>query len=99
MLTVAGTVLQNSILLNLYKKLFHCVGLEMEGLHFAKEVKRYKELSLVRDDFVSRFAYYTSDLPLDPENNLSKEEGEVSFDEGIPSLNAIYRVFIQSFFE
>lgn len=70
MLTVAGTVLQNSILLNLYKKLFHCVGLEMEGLHFAKEIKRYKELSLVRDDFVSRFAYYTSDLPLDPENNL-----------------------------
>ena len=70
MLTVAGTVLQNSVLLNLYKKLFYCVGLEMEGLHFAKEIKRYKELGLVRDDIISRFAYYTSDLPLDPENNL-----------------------------
>jgi hypothetical protein len=70
MLTVAGTILQNSVLLNFYKKLFHCVGLEMEGLHFAKEIKRYKELGLVRDDIISRFAYYTSDLPLDPENNL-----------------------------
>ena len=70
MLTVAGTIIQNSILLNFYKKLYHCVGLEMEGLHFAKEIKRYKELGIIREDVVSRFAYYISDLPLDPNSNL-----------------------------
>ena len=98
MLTVAGTIIQNSELLNYFKKLCHCVGLEMEGLHFAREIKRYKELGIVRDDVISRFAYYISDLPLDPNSNLSKEEGEVSFDEGVPSLNAIYRMFTQALF-
>lgn len=70
MLTVAGTVIQNPVLLNYYKKLYHCVGLEMEALHFAREIKRYQELGLVRPDITSRFAYYTSDLPLDPNSNL-----------------------------
>eukprot|EP01022_Parablepharisma_sp_SALTPOND_P016268 TRINITY_DN2362_c0_g1_i1.p2 TRINITY_DN2362_c0_g1~~TRINITY_DN2362_c0_g1_i1.p2 ORF type:complete len:925 (-),score=72.83 TRINITY_DN2362_c0_g1_i1:14366-17140(-) len=70
MLTVAGTILQNSLLLNYFKKLCHCVGLEMEGLHFAREIKRYTELGIVRNDVISRFAYYISDLPLDPCSNL-----------------------------
>eukprot|EP00826_Nyctotherus_ovalis_P017261 TRINITY_DN1506_c0_g2_i7.p1 TRINITY_DN1506_c0_g2~~TRINITY_DN1506_c0_g2_i7.p1 ORF type:complete len:688 (+),score=196.13 TRINITY_DN1506_c0_g2_i7:878-2941(+) len=70
MLTVAGTIIQNSLLLNFYKKLCHCVGLEMEGLHFAKEIKKYKEIGIVREDVISRFAYYISDLPLDPNSNL-----------------------------
>jgi len=70
MLTVAGTILQNSVLLNFYKKLCHCVGLEMEGLHFAKEIKKYMEIGIIREDVISRFAYYISDLPLDPNNNL-----------------------------
>ena len=70
MLTVAGTIIQNSVLLNYFKKLCHCVGLEMEGLHFAREIKRYRELGMVRDDIISRFAYYISDLPLDPNSTL-----------------------------
>lgn len=64
MLTVAGTILQNSVLLNYYKKLYHCIGLEMEGLYFAREIKKYQELKLIRDDIICRFAYYVSDLPL-----------------------------------
>jgi hypothetical protein len=71
MLTVAGTILQNSVLLNYYKKLYYCVGLEMEALYFAREIKRYKELGLVREDIISRFAYYISDLPLDAESTLA----------------------------
>lgn len=71
MLTVAGTILQNSILLNYYKKLYHCVGLEMEGLYFAREIKRFKEMRLLRDDIICRFAYYISDLPLCPDQNLA----------------------------
>jgi len=64
MLTVAGTILQNSILLNYFKKLYHCVGLEMEALPFAREIKRYKEFGIIREDIICRFAYYISDLPL-----------------------------------
>ncbi len=70
MLTVEGTIIQNSVQLNYFKKLCHCVGLEMEGLHFAREIKRYRELGLVREDIISRFAYYISDLPLDPNSTL-----------------------------
>ena len=98
MLTVGGTILQNTILLNFYEKLFGCVGLEMEGLYYAKELKKFRKLGWVREGLISLFAYYISDLPKDPNSNLSKEEGNISFDEGVPSMNAIYRHFIGRLF-
>ena len=98
MLTVAGTILQNSLLLNYYKRLWNCVGLEMEGYYYGNEIAKYKKMRFVRSDMVSRFAYYVSDLPLDPESNLSMEEGLISWDEGVPSISAIYRYFLELLF-
>ena len=39
LLTVAGTILQNYDLLNFYKHVMGCVGLEMEGYYYAAEVE------------------------------------------------------------
>lgn len=99
MLTVAGTVLQNYDLLNYYKYVMGCIGLEMEGYYFAREVENSIKHGLIKEDFVTRCFYYTSDLPLDPNQNLSQEGGNVSWDEGIGSMNAIQRYILNEIFK
>jgi len=94
MLTVAGTILQNYDLLNYYKHIMGCIGLEMEGYYFAREIENSIKHGLIREDFITRCFYYASDLPLDPNQNLSMEEGNVSWDEGIGSMNAIQRYIL-----
>lgn len=91
MLTVAGTILQNYELLNYYKHVMGCVGLEMEGYYFAKEIENSAKHNLIHEKFIMRMFYYISDLPLDPGQVLSQEGVAVSWDEGIGSMNAIQR--------
>jgi hypothetical protein len=99
MLTVAGTVLQNNDLLNFYKHVMGCIGLEMEGYYYAREIENSIKHDLLRENFISRFFYYASDLPLDPTQNLSTESTVVSWDEGIGSLNAIQRFLLKLIFK
>lgn len=94
MLTVAGTILQNYDLLNYYKYIMGCIGLEMEGYYFAREIENSIKHGLIKEDFITRCFYYASDLPLDPNQNLCQEEGNVSWDEGIGSMNAIQRYIL-----
>lgn len=89
MLTVGGTILQNKNLLNYYKHIEGCIGLEMEGCYFAEAIKQSIEMSLLKEAIPARFLYYISDLPLNPDTNLAQEDGNVSWDEGIPTMNAI----------
>ena len=89
MLTVAGTILQNSELLTYYKHIEGCVGLEMEGCYFAQAIQQGIEQSLLKENIPTRFIYYVSDLPLHAESNLAQEGDNVSWDEGVPTMNAI----------
>lgn len=98
MLTVAGTILQNNDLLHFYKHVMGCVGLEMEGYFFIKEIDNAIKHGLLRQDFITRCFYYASDLPLDPTQNLSMEDGNVSWDEGVGSMNAIMRFIFKKIF-
>lgn len=96
MLTVSGTILQNNDLLNFYKNVMGCVGLEMEGYFYAKEIESAnKHLILRGGDFVTRCFYYVSDLPLDPTQNLANETGIVNWDEGVKTMNAIQRYILR----
>jgi hypothetical protein len=95
MLTVAGTILQNNDLLNFYKHVMGCVGLEMEGYFFAREIENSIKHNLLSKDFKTRMFYYVSDIPLDPKQTLSKEGQNVSWDEGICSMNAIQRIILK----
>ncbi|MEZ4317846.1 MAG: cyclic nucleotide-binding domain-containing protein [Myxococcota bacterium] len=87
-LTVLGTVLQNDLLLHTYEKLWDCVGLEMEGSWYCRQLLESRELGLIPEDVELRFLYYTSDLPLQPHATLAAGMSPI---EGIPPLYAITR--------
>lgn len=87
-LTVEGTLLQNDVLLQYYRRLAGCVGLEMEGTWYASRLIEAKQLGTIRSDAVFRFLYYISDLPLAAGHSLS---GSMSSFEGIPPLYAVTR--------
>lgn len=87
-LTVAGTLLQDRTLLHFYRRIWKCVGLEMEGSFFARQLISAVETGVVRKDVAARFAYYTSDVPLNPDENLSEKLAPW---EGVPPLYAITR--------
>ena len=56
LLTIEGTLLQNRRLLKYYHRLWRCVGLEMEGSHYARQVERGVQLSMLPADVAFRRA-------------------------------------------
>jgi hypothetical protein len=98
MLNVAGTILQNNDLLHFYKHVQGCIGIEMEGYFFAREIESCIKHGILRKDFITRCFYYASDLPLDPNQNLAQEDDNVSWDEGVCSMNAIQRFILNQIF-
>lgn len=94
-LTVLGTVLQNDRLLHYYKHLWGCVGLEMEGSYYCRQLLECRSLQMIPEDVALRFVYYTSDLPLEPHESLSSG---MSAWEGIPPLYAITREILAEVF-
>jgi hypothetical protein len=96
LLTVGGTLLQNRAMLQFYRRIWGCVGLEMEGIWYLRAVLEAEQLGVLRRDARRRFLYYVSDLPLDAESNLSER---LSPSEGIPPLYAITREMLGGLFE
>ena len=95
-LTVAGTLMQDTTLLHFYRRLFGCVGLEMEGSYFARRLNLVRARNAVRPDLSARFAYFTSDLPLQAESNLSQELRPW---ESIPALYGVTRAILAQIFK
>ncbi len=87
-LTVVGTILQNRSMLQTYRHLFRCVGVEMEGTWYAQQIAEAQVLGLLPPDIDLHFWYYISDLPLEAEHTLT---GVLGAHEGIPPLYAITR--------
>ena len=96
MLTVAGTLMQNALMLNFYRRIWRCVGLEMEGSFYLRQLLKARALGLVRADIALSFVYYVSDVPLDHGATLA---GPLGLHEGIPPLYAITREVLTSIFE
>lgn len=90
-LTVAGTLLQDRVLLWFYRRIWKCVGLEMEGSFFARQLISAMETGVVRSDVKARFLYYVSDVPLDPDETLSEALAPW---EGVPPLYAVTRTVL-----
>ena len=80
-------------MLHFYNRIWKCVGIEMEGSFFARRLISAIETGIVRPDVRSRFAYYVSDVPLNPEENLSESLAPW---EGVPPLYAITRAVLQT---
>ncbi|HZV00078.1 MAG TPA: cyclic nucleotide-binding domain-containing protein [Planctomycetota bacterium] len=92
LLTVSGTLLQDRKLLLLYRRVWRCIGLEMEGSFFARRVHSAIETGLLAPDVKTRFAYYVSDVPLEPSSTLAES---LRPDEGVPPLYAITRAVLR----
>jgi hypothetical protein len=88
LLTVGGTLLQNRPMLQFYRRIWGCVGLEMEGIWYLRAVLEAEELGVLRREARRRFLYYISDLPLEAGNSLSERLSPI---EGVPPLYAITR--------
>jgi CRP-like cAMP-binding protein len=95
LLTVAGTLLQDRPLLLLYKRIWRCMGLEMEGSYFARRVIAAIETGLLSPAVKTRFAYYVSDVPLEPSSTLVEA---LRPEEGVPPLYAITRAVLRKIF-
>lgn len=96
MLTVLGTLLQNRMLLNYYRRVWQCVGLEMEGYYYQKHIRESIDRGVVDPRIPLRFLYYVSDAPLEPGATLSES---LAAAEGIPPLYAITREILSAIFE
>lgn len=95
-LTIPGTLLQNERLLRFYRTVIGCVGLEMEGTYFARQLEEAIETGLLSPFVRRRFAYNTSDLPLRTQSaSLSKP---MSPTEERPPANAILRAILERIF-
>ena len=87
-LTVLGTVMQNQVMLNYYRRIWGCVGLEMEGSYYCRQLIESQIRGVLRPDVKLRFLYYVSDLPLHAGETLS---GSMRAMEGVPPLYAVTR--------
>ncbi len=88
LLTVEGTLLQNRPLLHFYRNIWKCIGLEMEGVYYARKVIDSIQLGVIDPGVVQRYFYYVSDVPLETGERLS---APLAPTEGIPPLYAITR--------
>ncbi|AFG38681.1 cyclic nucleotide-binding domain-containing protein [Spirochaeta africana] len=95
MLTVEGTLLQNSMMLHFYHSIWGCTGIEMEGTHYYRQVLESTQIGVIPEDVDLRFFYYVSDLPMDHGSSLAARMGPA---EGVPPLYAITRHILSEIF-
>ena len=93
-LTIPGTMLQNDKLLLYYRHIWHCVGVEMEGSYFARQIKENIKAKLLSDTIQTRFAYYTSDMPLHSLQGDASLSTPMRPNEGTPPLYAVARALL-----
>jgi hypothetical protein len=87
-LTVTGTLLQNRMMLLFNRHIWQCVGLEMEGSYYLRQIRKSVDSGVIGPEVTMRFLYYVSDLPLQHDANLSASMRSV---EGVPPLYATTR--------
>jgi hypothetical protein len=95
LLTVLGTIMQSREMLYYYRHFWNTIGMEMEGSFYLREIERARSLGLIPEDVRLRFAYYTSDTPLEPHASLASN---LSAAEGIPPVYAITRAVLRRIF-
>jgi hypothetical protein len=92
LLTVLGTIMQSREMFYYYRHFWNVIGMEMEGSYYLREILRSRSLGLIPKDVSLRFAYYTSDTPLEPGASLASGLSPV---EGIPAVYGITRAVLR----
>ncbi|MDX1492559.1 MAG: cyclic nucleotide-binding domain-containing protein [Longimicrobiales bacterium] len=96
LLTVTGTLMQNRTMLHFNRHIWRCIGLEMEGACYLRHLVQSMNRGSVASDVDLRFIYYTSDLPLRHDANLS---ARLRAAEGVPPLYAATREVLTGILE
>ena len=96
MLTVAGTLFQNRMMLSFYRHMWGSIGLEMEGVFYLRQIVEARQYGLIPDKIPMNFYYYVSDLPAAEGNQLSMK---MELSEGIPPLYAVTREVLSDIFK
>lgn len=73
MLTVAGTILQNSEMLKKYREEWNILGLEMEGIPYIRALHQCVKRGWVCPNLKVLVGYYASDAPLEVGETLARE--------------------------
>lgn len=92
MLTVLGTLMQNSEMLWFYRHFWKAIGVEMEWGYFLQEISRAKIQNLIDPNIILRFAYYISDTPLNEGKTLACK---LTLQEGLPAVYSITRIILK----
>jgi DNA-binding response OmpR family regulator len=95
LLTVLGTVMQSREMLSYYHNFYGAIGMEMEGSFYLREIRRAISLGLIDEDVRLRFAYYTSDTPLEQHASLASNMTPA---QGVPAVYAITRAVLRRIF-
>ena len=95
MLTVAGTLFQNRMMLSFYRHMWDSIGLEMEGVFYLRQIVEAQQHGLIPEKIPMNFYYYVSDLPAAEGNQLSMK---MALSEGIPPLYAVTREVLSDIF-
>ncbi len=95
MLTVAGTLFQNRMMLSFYRHMWDSIGIEMEGVYYLRQIVEAKQHKLIPENIPMNFYYYVSDLPADTKSQLSMK---MDLSEGIPPLYAATREVLSDIF-
>lgn len=93
-LTVAGTILQNERLLQYYKIVMGCIGIDMDSYYYVHEAESSIKHKLLSEDFVMRCVYYVVDVPIDPKQILTNRKSDDHWEEGIRAVNAVERYLL-----
>lgn len=96
MLTVLGTLMQNSEMLWFYRHFWKVIGMEMEGGYYLQEINRAKVQNLIDPNLILRFAYYISDTPLHEGKTLASR---LTVEEGLPAVYSITRTMLKKILE
>ncbi|MCL2293815.1 MAG: cyclic nucleotide-binding domain-containing protein [Spirochaetes bacterium] len=95
MLTVDGTLFQNTMMLSFYRHIWDCIGLEMEGIYYLRQIIEGNQHGLIPQNLFTNFFYYVSDLPADPGSQLSTV---MELSEEMPPLYAVTREILTDIF-
>ncbi|MGD1921213.1 MAG: hypothetical protein ACFCAD_21390, partial [Pleurocapsa sp.] len=100
LLTVLGTSLQNSDVLEYFKiSSWNVIGLEMEGAHLQKAIQAAAKIrKSIAEDISLRYAYYASDNPLMTGSTLASGSlGKVGVKPAYAiALKFLHKIFSQS---
>ncbi len=92
MATVLGTSLQNRDVLEMFKKEWNAIGLEMEGGYYQKAISAATIKGNLKENIKMRYAYYASDNPMSMGNTLAA--GPMG-EEGIKPTYMITKIILE----